>query len=469
MASYFGTTPSSAPIFDPGSIVTISTSTSLTNASAGKSFLLNTPATYTVTLPQLSSLALGSEFKFWHNNTTGTVTISVFAGDTITQQGSAATTLTMNPGDIVSLRYVAVSTPWVITYTNKEWTAAQGSNDTTPASTAFVINEFGKHKNYLINANFDIWQRSLSGSLNNTYYSDRWQQSFSGTGITSSRQAFTLGQTQVPNEPTYFHRSVVATSAGTGNYAFITQKVEGVRSLAGKTCTLSFYAKADAAKNMAIEFTQFFGTGGSPSTAVNSIGVNTVALTTAWQKYSFTVTVPSLTGKTLGTGSNDYLQLIYWFDAGSTLNARTNSLGQQSGTFDISQPQLEEGSVATQFDARPFTTEFILCKRYYEKSYDIDVFPGTANVGGYITGVGGGSGTRALGNIMFSVAKRAPGTLSFWDYAGTSGQFSQYFNGSWANSAGSVIPVNSNLNGVSIYRGADSVGWATQYVIEAEL
>jgi hypothetical protein len=111
---------------------------------------------------------------------------------------------------------------------------------------------------------------------------------------------------------------------------------------------------------------QQFGDGGSPSSSVTAIGVTTCALTTDWQKFTVTATIPSISGKTLGTNNNDYLSLLFWFDAGSNINSRTNSLGQQSGTFDIAQVQLEAGSVATPFEVRPLGVELALCQRYYQ-------------------------------------------------------------------------------------------------------
>ena len=68
----------------------------------------------------------------------------------------------------------------------------------------------------------------------------------------------------------------------------------------------------------------------------------------------------------MGTNGDHLLQLIFWFDAGSSFNSRTNSLGQQSGTFDIAQVQLEQGSLATPFEHRPIGMELALCQRYYQ-------------------------------------------------------------------------------------------------------
>lgn len=222
-------------------------------------------------------------------------------------------------------------------------------------------------RNKVINGNFDYWQRGTSNTsvASNQYLADRWVHLRVGSTANVSRQAFTLGQTDVPNEPTYFHRTAVTSVAGAGNTVNFAQRIESVRTLAGQTATLSFWAKADASKNIAVDFVQFFGTGGSPSSAISAIGVTTCALTTSWKKFTITVNVPSISGKTLGTDNNDTLWFRVWFDAGSNFNSFTNSLGQQSGTFDIAQVQLEAGSVATPFEVRPPGVELALCQRYY--------------------------------------------------------------------------------------------------------
>jgi hypothetical protein len=219
-------------------------------------------------------------------------------------------------------------------------------------------------RNKIINGNFDIWQRGTSTSTGG-FLADRWRTVNSGSTFTSSRQSFTLGQTDVSNEPTYYHRTVVTSSAGSGNYCLLWQPIESVRTLAGQTATLSFWAKADASKNIAVEFFQNFGSGGSPSSSVFGISVTTCSLTTSWQKFTINVSFPSISGKTLGSNNDDYITLVLWFDAGTNFNSRTNSLGQQSGTFDIAQVQLEAGSVATPFEVRPPGVELALCQRYY--------------------------------------------------------------------------------------------------------
>jgi len=260
-------------------------------------------------------------------------------------------------------------------------------------------------KNKIINGNFDFWQRgtSVTGVTSGQYVADRWISLRAGTTANVSQQSFTLGQTDVPNEPTHFYRSVVTSVAGAGNYYLSAHRIESVRTFAGQTATLSFWAKADASKNIAVEFVQTFGTGGSPSAAVSGIGVTTCALTTSWQKFTITVSIPSISGKTLGSDNNDILTIAFWLDAGSNFNSRTNSLGQQSGTFDIAQVQLEAGSVATPFEVRPLGLELALCQRYYEV-HSNDIFGSTAAT----------STPGSAANIIyyFKVEKRASPTMT---------------------------------------------------------
>ena len=220
-------------------------------------------------------------------------------------------------------------------------------------------------RNRIINGNFDIWQRGTSFTTG--FGADRWNNADSGTTHAVTRQAFTLGQTAVPNEPRYFNRTVVTSVAGAGNLSQLLQPIEDVRTFAGQQVTVSFWAKVDSTKNIAVELAQDFGTGGSPSSQVRAIGTTKVSIGTSWQKVTVTATVPSISGKTLGTNGNSFLALVFWFDAGSTWNTSTDSLGQQSGTFDIAQVQLEPGPVATPFEQRPIGTELALCRRYYEE------------------------------------------------------------------------------------------------------
>ena len=226
-------------------------------------------------------------------------------------------------------------------------------------------NLFGR--NLLNNGDFSIWQRGTSQTSSGYGADDRWSNVSTGSTKVSDRQAFAVGQSVVTDNPTYYARTVVTSVAGAANQVVKIQKIEGVQKTSGETVTLTFWAKADSAKNMAVEYIQNFGTGGSPSSTVTAIGVTTVALTTSWVKQTVTIVLPTVSGKTLGTDLNDYLQLTMWFDAGSNHDARSNSLGQQSGTFDIANVQIELGVTATDFEYVLPADQIARCHRYFER------------------------------------------------------------------------------------------------------
>ena len=227
---------------------------------------------------------------------------------------------------------------------NDKLAAIAPSKITQDASNRFVTDEEKgdwngamQGYNYIINGNFDIWQRGTSQSVSGYGSDDRWLNGAGGATIVHSKQPFAVGELFPDGEPcpTNYSRTIVSSVVGVNNTANKLQKIESVKTLAGKKAVLSFYGKANAAKNVAIEFAQDFGTGGSPSSNVVGIGVQKIALTTVWQRFTVVVDIPNINGKVLGTNGNDSLCATLWFDAGSTYDVRTNSLGHQSGTFDI--------------------------------------------------------------------------------------------------------------------------------------
>lgn len=265
-------------------------------------------------------------------------------------------------------------------------------------------------KNWIINGGFDIWQRGTSQTTTMYGSDDRWSNDHIGSTKTHSRQSFAIGQTDVPNNPTYFSRTVVSSVVGADNAVDKTQRIEDVTKLAGKIVTLSFWAKADSNKNMAVSFNQFFGSGGSPS--ITGISPQKFALTTSWQRFTLTLTLPSISGKTVGAGS--HTPIIFWFDAGTNLNSISASLGQQSGTFDIANISLVEGTVAQEWQTEKFDDVLRQCQRYYEKSYPMGLFAGGISSDGvfclYEQNI---QNAFYIGNADFKVSKRISGGTGY--------------------------------------------------------
>jgi hypothetical protein len=266
--------------------------------------------------------------------------------------------------------------------------------------------------NYLVNSSFLIWQRATSQTTSGYGSDDRWSNDNLGSTKTASRQTSTDTERAFFNSP-YYSRTVVSSVAEAGNFALKAQRIEDVTKLAGKTITVSFWAKADASKNVVITLDQRFGTGGSPSANLFSADFKKVALTSTWQYKTVTLVLPSIVGKTLGTDGihTTATTFAFWFDAGSNFNARADSLGQQSGTFDIAEVKLEVGSVATPFSLAggDYAGELQKCMRYYEK---ISADTGFGRFGtGFVA-----SPTSAWATVLFAKKRRPPDITSFGNF-----------------------------------------------------
>ena len=339
-------------------------------------------------------------------------------------------------------------------------------------------------KNLLINGNFDFWQRgqSMAPSTGLHHLADRWMNIALGTtSVAPSRQAFALGQSEVPGSPRSFHRVVVASSADAANAAVLDQRIEGVDTLAGKTATLSFWARAESPKPIAVEFAQSFGTGGSASAEVTGIGVAKLDLTAAWQKFVVTVSIPPVAG-TLGTSGTDCLRVLFWMGAGSNYNARSHALGNQSGTFDFAQVQLEESISATAFERRPLETELSLCQRYFEKSFDLSMTPAGQAVGShYYVGMSYAATALRTGFIPFKVRKRGGASITLYSSnvqaaAGSDKWIYYASNSTWSVPTGQSISWSTDIGfNVDIYNNGGGLSFGQVSILcghwtaEAEL
>jgi len=234
--------------------------------------------------------------------------------------------------------------------------------------------DYAAGKNKIINGDFGINQRAFTSTTTSAAYGfDRWQQSSGGGTTTYSAQTFTPGAAPVAGyEAANYARLVTSGQSAAGDYAQLVQSIEDVRTFAGQTVTVSFWAQAGSGTpSVAVEMYQVFGSGGSPSAAVTAIGAVKSAITTSWARYSFTFAVPSISGKTIGTTANtSQISLALWTSAGSTHNARTSSLGIQNATINFWGIQVEASNTATAFQTATGTLqgELAACQRYYYRA-----------------------------------------------------------------------------------------------------
>lgn len=214
-------------------------------------------------------------------------------------------------------------------------------------SQADYVDAKSGRKNYIINGDFDIWQRGVSFAGSDEYTADRWNVDRQSGTLLVTQESFTIGQTDVPNEPTFFMK-ILNTVAASGTYSLLAQRIEGVRTLAGKAAVLTFWAKMDSPKSFDVLIRQNFGSGGSGTVVVVTQQID---ITTAWQKFEINVSMPSISGKTIG--ADNQIDVVLREQSFSTFQ------------LDIAQAQFEQGSVATEFEFRPIGEELALCRRYF--------------------------------------------------------------------------------------------------------
>ena len=215
-------------------------------------------------------------------------------------------------------------------------------------------------KNGIINSGMDIWQRGTSFALTTpqlAYTADRWMGRHLGTNVTYSQQTSGLTgiqyslRIQRPNGTT-------GTNSQQIYYQFETP--DSYR-YAGKTVTLSFYAKAGAnfsSTSSILRSEMYSGTGTNQNigngayTGQVTVASQSNTLTTSWQRFSVTSTVGSTA-----------TQIAIIFSATPTGTAGANDW------YEIAGAQLEFGSVATPYCSNQptYQAELAACQRYYYK------------------------------------------------------------------------------------------------------
>lgn len=197
-------------------------------------------------------------------------------------------------------------------------------------------------KNYIINGNFDIWQRgdSFSPISDSFFTADRWRLDWAGvaTGLSASKQPGLVGKNSL-----YVQRTG-------GAKMQIYQLVENQGNLSNKTFTFSALVRSSF--NGTINFRVADGRSGT-----NFIYEQTPITLEANipKKIVFTVQLGQVSADALAVAIATTCTNLY-----------------------IDAVQMEEGSVATPFEQRPIGLELSLCQRYYRKSFGVNVTPSNA-------------------------------------------------------------------------------------------
>lgn len=230
--------------------------------------------------------------------------------------------------------------------------------------------------NYLINGLLEVNQRAFSSATANAIYTyDRWRTVRGGAADgTVTFTSVSLSPGSIAGLPQAVNAIQLASTGqtATDSRTALIQRIEDVRTLSGKTVTLSFWAKASSGTPyISAYFEQAFGTGGSSQVTTSG---SKQAITATWARYSFTTTIPSVLGMTVGDGSS--LTALITTSSGSAYDAYTGAIGLQAATIQITGLQLEEGSTALPFrrNAPSLQAELAACQRYYWRQGGDDLY-----------------------------------------------------------------------------------------------
>ena len=300
------------------------------------------------------------------------------------------------------------------------------TSGTAITSSSLGYNSF---KNRIINGSCAINQRGSQSGLgaNSAYTIDRWilarENASQAARFTVTNTALTSSDTPLIQDGLSYTLQANVTTASGGILAaysnYFTQRIEGFNvadfgwgTASAKSVTLSFWAKTvNKTGTMAVSLY---------SGAARNY-VQTISMTTSWQK--FTLTFPGDTGGSILTSDNsNQLQLMFVMSAGSNFQVTANQwnagfANSASGQADFTDStsnvlyftgvQLEKGSTATSFDYRPYGTELALCQRYA-----IQVVNGESTQQSVALGQGQGA-TTANYYYQASVAMRTGPALTY--------------------------------------------------------
>ena len=306
-------------------------------------------------------------------------------------------------------------------------------------------------RNRIINGGMAIDQRNSGASQTITagaalaYTVDRFYAYCTGANVTGSRIA---NSTNNPaNNPSQYAYQFAGAASVTG-IGFGT-RIEAINcwDLAGTTATLSVNLANGLLTTVTwtasyANSTDSFGSLASPT--VTQIATGTFTVNASLSRYSVSIPIP--------IAATTGIQIVF------TVGAQT------SQTWQINNVQLEPGPVATPFERKLFDQILIDCQRYYEKSYDVTVVPGTVTSTNAFSLIASSSLVRYP--AFFKVTKRiVNGTITFYSTTGASGNIRN-------NSAASDLAVSTVTGSVNGY--ASSNGGTTnneyigQWTIDAE-
>ena len=335
-------------------------------------------------------------------------------------------------------------------------------------------------RNRIINGDMRIDQRNVGGivtpATGSSFYGvDRFSISVSQNNKCTIQQNAGSVTPPVGFSSYYGFTSSSAYSIITSDYFGIQHRIEGFNisdfafgTTSAKQITLSFWVRSSLT-------TGTFGVNFQNGAQTRSYGATyTINTANTWEQK--TITIPGDTSGTWVSDNTAGLVLTFGLGIGDTYNITSGSwqtttspngfgtigttsvVGTNGATFYLTGVQLEIGSIATPFERRSFGQELALCQRYYQKSYEYNVVPGTSVTGTYRGLVPGSTNSNAASNgftptfYAFKVPMRATPNYAYYDAAGNISKFSTLtFGGlSLTNNVGAIQAGYNSSEGIHV-------------------
>ena len=296
----------------------------------------------------------------------------------------------------------------------------------------------GQTKNLIINGAMQVAQRGTSSGSSGYKTIDRFQ--FQGAGLNAS---VTTSQADVAAGTTPytlgFRKSYKITNgAQTGPDAG--DKIEFITKLEAQDIansgwnytssssfiTLSFWVKSSVAQNFFGYIITLDGTSQNFPFETGSLSADT------WTK--ITKVIPGNTNLQFDNNNSEGLRIVFQpfmgtsntgsvsLNAWAAFNGSVRTPNQTStwyttdgATWEFTGVQLEVGSVATDFEHRSFGEELTLCERYFEKSYNYSVEPGTATDFGLVMWLANRNPGLPHTTLRYKSQKRANPTVTIFN------------------------------------------------------
>jgi hypothetical protein len=295
-------------------------------------------------------------------------------------------------------------------------------------------------KNYLINGNFDFWQRTVSNDLtvtiNAAYGADRWKLFPS---ITNSNAAH-MQRASSSNSGSQYDMNLGAFGVANAKCA-AAQIVEfdNTKLLRNKEVTFSAYVKNNNVNPSTVRLHIIAWTG-----TANVITAFTNAVPyTDWSTYALAsnfVSVAATSKVISGVGAYTKVVVSGTIPAGATNIVCVMSYDSGIDQVYWSQAQLIAGTHSDpDFSpaGRNISDELLMCQRFYDKSYDLGIVPGTAtNVGNIYWRQAGSVSGAGVQWIAYKTGMRSTPTVSLFSPqtgSGGSGGSARFYNDTQAS------------------------------------